>query len=30
MVSHRVRLGAIEDFDLDVKLWLKMAYDQAH
>ena len=29
MVSHRVRLGAIDEFDLDVKLWLKQAYDQA-
>ncbi|MEO8101314.1 MAG: DUF5655 domain-containing protein [Betaproteobacteria bacterium] len=29
MVSHRVRIGAIEDFDLEVKQWLKQAYDQA-
>ena len=29
MVSHRVRIGATEDFDLDVKVWLKRAYDQA-
>jgi hypothetical protein len=28
MVSHRVRIGAIEEFDLDVKSWLKQAYDQ--
>lgn len=29
MVSHRVRIGAIEEFDTDVKIWLKQAYDQA-
>ncbi|MBL0124718.1 MAG: DUF4287 domain-containing protein [Betaproteobacteria bacterium] len=29
MVSHRVRIGAIGEFDLEVKSWLKQAYDQA-
>lgn len=29
MVSHRVRLSTVEDFDLGVKRWLKQAYDQA-
>jgi predicted transport protein len=29
MVSHRVRIAKIEDFDLAVKGWLKQAYDQA-
>ena len=29
MVSHRVRIGALEEFDLEVKAWLKQAYDQA-
>jgi len=29
MVSHRVRIGAIEEFDGDIKRWLKQAYDQA-
>ncbi len=29
MVSHRVRIGSIDDFDLDVKRWLKQAYDLA-
>ena len=29
MVSHRVRIGAIDEFDLEVKAWLKQAYDQA-
>lgn len=29
MVSHRVRITTIEDFDVDVKKWLKLAYDQA-
>lgn len=29
MVSHRVRIGAAEDFDKEVMLWLKQAYDQA-
>jgi hypothetical protein len=27
MVSHRVRIGSLDDFDLDVKRWLKQAYD---
>ena len=29
MVSHRVRIARIEDFDLEVKRWLKQAYDLA-
>jgi len=29
MVSHRVRIGAADDFDREVMLWLKQAYDQA-
>lgn len=29
MVSHRVRITKVEDFDLAVKGWLKQAYDQA-
>ena len=29
MVSHRVRIGAVDEFDIDVKVWLKQAYDQA-
>lgn len=29
MVSHRVRIASLDDFDLDVKVWLKQAYDQA-
>jgi predicted transport protein len=29
MVSHRVRIQSIDDFDKEVKLWLKRAYDQA-
>lgn len=29
MVSHRIRIGKPEDFDLEVKRWLKLAYDQA-
>ncbi len=29
MVSHRVRITSLEDFDLAVKGWLKQAYDQA-
>jgi len=29
MVSHRVRIGTVEEFDIDVKMWLKQAYDQA-
>jgi len=29
MVSHRIRIGKAEDVDLDVKRWLKLAYDQA-
>ena len=29
MVSHRIRIGKAEDFDLEVKRWLKLAYDQA-
>ncbi len=29
MVSHRVRIGSLDDFDVEVKVWLKQAYDQA-
>lgn len=29
MVSHRVRLESPEDFDSDVKMWLKESYDAA-
>ena len=29
MVSHRVRLASIEVFDLEVKRWMKQAYDLA-
>ena len=29
MVSHRVRLGAVSDFDADVKTWLKAAFEAA-
>lgn len=29
MVSHRVRIDRVEEFDLEVKAWLKRAYDQA-
>ena len=29
MVSHRVRIARLEDFSLEVKGWLKQAYDQA-
>lgn len=29
MVSHRVRITKLEEFDLAVKGWLKQAYDQA-
>ena len=29
MVSHRVRLITLADFNKDVKGWLKLAYEQA-
>ena len=29
MVSHRVRLASVEAFDLEVKRWMKQAYDLA-
>jgi Domain of unknown function (DUF5655)/Domain of unknown function (DUF4287) len=29
MLSHRVRIATREDFDKEVMLWLKQAYDQA-
>ena len=29
MVSHRVRITSIADFNVEVKVWLKQAYDQA-
>ena len=29
MLSHRVRIAKMADFDLHVKLWLEAAYDQA-
>ncbi len=29
MVSHRVRIGSLEEFDVEIKVWLKQAYDQA-
>lgn len=29
MVSHRVCIAKIGDFDVEVKVWLKQAYDQA-
>lgn len=29
MVSHRVRIASVADFDKEVMLWLKQAYDQA-
>ena len=28
MVSHRVRLGCVEDIDADVQAWLKRAYEK--
>ncbi len=29
MVSHRVRLGVVEDVDADVVEWLRLAWDRA-